>query len=300
MKNYTDLLNDILENGYEKKDRTGVGTKAVWGRTLRFDLSDTFPLLTTRPVPFRIAFEETMFFLRGETDTKKLEEKNIKIWTGNTTREFLDNRGLDYLPEGDMGKGYGWQWRHFGGYTEDEIFKMNFESPFRQLTSYYPSRGVDQVEQVIKGLRDDPDSRRHLITAWNPQQLGESALPPCHVMHQYQIMDGKLNSMFYMRSNDVYLGLPFNIASYAFLNRLFAEIVGVKSGELVYMGGDVHLYTNQLENAKLQIKREPRALPTLRFKKKVTEDTYLDLEWDDIEIIDYNPHPQLPKVPMAV
>lgn len=284
MHNYKELLIDILNNGIDKPDRTGVGVRSVWGRMLRWNLSEGFPMITTRKVSFRIAFEETMFFLRGERDTKQLEDKNIHIWSGNTSREFLDNRGLSHLPEGDMGYGYSHQWRNFGGIDEP-------------LTS-----GIDQVQQLINGLVSDPYSRRHIVSAWNPQQLSGTPLPPCHIMHQYQVTpDNKLNSAFYMRSNDVYLGLPTNIMGYAFLNLALSKLCGFEPGELVYMGADVHLYHNQLEVAQMQTQREPKSLPQLVFHKDFTTfEELLSVEWKDVEIVGYDPHPSLPKVPMAV
>jgi len=284
LENFTNLLKDILENGIDKPDRTGVGVRSVWGRSLRWNLAEGFPMVTTRKVSFRIAFEETMFFLRGERDTKKLEEKKINIWKGNTSREFLDNRGLHHLEEGDMGYGYSHQWRNFGGVDEP-------------LTA-----GVDQVRNLVTGLVEDPYSRRHIVSAWNPQQLEQTPLPPCHIMHQYQVMpNNKLNSSFYMRSNDVYLGLPTNIMGYAFLNMAFSKLCGYTPGELVYFGSDVHLYHNQLEVAEMQAQREPRPLPQLVFHKDFkTFDELLQLEWSDIEIVGYDPHPALPKVEMAV
>jgi len=284
MQNYKDLLVDIINNGFDKPDRTGVGVRSVWGRQLRWNLSDGFPMITTRKVSFRIAFEETMFFLRGQRDTKKLQEKNIHIWAGNTSREFLDNRGLDHLPEGDMGYGYSHQWRNFGG-TDTPL-----------------AAGVDQVAELVNGLRNDPYSRRHIVSAWNPQQLDGTPLPPCHILHQYQVMpNNQLNSCFYMRSNDVYLGLPTNIMGYAFLNLALSKLCGYMPGDLVYFGADVHLYHNQLEVVQMQIQREPKPLPQLVFKREFsTLDELLLLEWKDIEIVGYEPHPALPKVEMAV
>jgi thymidylate synthase len=297
IKTFEDLLLDILQNGTDKEDRTGVGSRSVYGRMLRFDLSESFPLITTRNIPLRIAFEETMFFLRGETDTKKLEERNVNIWKGNTTREFLDNRGLYNLPEGDMGKGYGYQWRKFGQTTHTK----NIAGPSgEEITTRIAVSGVDQVKIVLEGLLNDPYSRRHLVTAWNPQQMEEMALPPCHVMHHYQVMDGRLNSTFVMRSNDVYLGLPHNIAGYALLNMIFAKIVGLEPGELNYVGMDVHLYSNQLHNAKLQAARVPRQYPTLKINKALSIDNFETLEFDDLQLDGYNPHPPLPKVEMAI
>lgn len=300
MQNYLDLLDDILTNGENKENRTGIGTRMVFGRMLRFNLSDGFPLVTTRKIPFRLVFEETMFFLRGETDTKILEEKNVNIWKGNTTREFLDSRNLDYLPEGDMGKGYGAQWRNFGGTNINDVSFGNdeYKEIIKDLKFF---GGVDQIYNLIEGLKNDPDSRRHIVTAWNPQQLDETALPPCHILQQYQITNGKLNSMFSMRSNDVYLGLPFNIAMYAFLNMAFAHMLGLEPGELVYSGADVHLYQNQLEASKELIKRKPKKPATLKFKKGFnTLDELLLLEYDDIELLYEYDDTKLPEVKMVV
>jgi thymidylate synthase len=295
MKNYIDLLKDVLENGTDKPDRTSVGeSRAVFGRLLRWDLSEGFPIITTRKVPLRIAFEETMFFLRGETNTKLLEEKKINIWKGNTSREFLDGRGLKHLPEGDMGKGYGYQWRHW-------------ESPVEEYplgTGSYALTKTDQIKDLLAGIRKDPFGRRHVVTGWNPGQLHEMALPPCHMLHMYSVegnftTDGcKLNNCFVMRSNDVPYGLPFNIMGYALLNHIFAKHLGLEPGELVYMGWDVHIYKNQLEMAAEQIKREPRPLPKLVIKKDLpTLDDVMNLQWTDIELIGYDPHPDFTDKP---
>lgn len=289
MKNYLDLLEDIYKNGVDKVDRTSVGqSRSVFGRMLRWDLSNGFPLLTTRKIAFRIAFEETMFFLRGETNTKLLEEKKINIWTGNTTREFLDSRGLYHLPEGDMGKGYGFQMRHW-------------ESVHNGSVTH-----TDQIYDLLENLKRDPFSRRHVVTHWNPGQLNQVALPPCHLMHMYSIEtlpeSGKLNSCFIMRSNDVVYGLPYNIASYALLNHIFAKYTGLQPGELVYMGWDAHIYQNQLPLIPEQLSRSPRPLPVLKIHKDLnTLDDILNLQWTDIEIIGYDPYPDFSNKPaMAV
>ena len=290
MKNYLELLQDIMDNGIDKEDRTGIGSRSVWGRTLRWNLSEGFPIITTRKVALRIAFEETMFFLRGGRQTKALEDKNINIWKGNTTREFLDARGLDWLEAGDMGYGYGHQWRNFGGWD----IKDSPED--RHYT------GVDQVIEMLQALKDNPYSRRHIITAWNPHQLDKTALPPCHILHQYQVTpDGKLNSSFLMRSNDVYLGLPTNIMGYALLNILFANLLNHEPGELVYMGNDVHIYNNQMDVVEMQLQREPLPLPELIIHKEFTTfKELLKLEYADVELVNYQPHPALPRVDMAV
>lgn len=487
MQNYIDLLKDVLENGTDKSDRTSVGeSRAVFGRLLRWDLSEGFPIITTRKVPLRIAFEETMFFLRGETNTKLLEEKKINIWKANTSREFLDSRGLTNLPSGNLGAGYGHQWRNFNGFVKvdpkidthfDKSISPDFSSNVHNLVGtvhdsntygkytvikeirggnklsfdvkfhetgyvtnvrkqniqkgeiydpYYPSvykvgcsgdlsvkgkypdlwkkarptweamisrcynvndhsypnyggkniyvsarwlqfsnfildiqhlpgwsdkignwkkysldkdiagkgyysektcqwvdlktqllnssifipekktehLGTDQVKELLDGLRNDPFGRRHIITGWNPNQLSEMALPPCHMLHMYSVegnftTDGcKLNNCFVMRSNDVPYGLPFNIMGYALLNHIFAKHLGLEPGELVYMGWDVHIYKNQIEMCKELVKREPRPLPKLVIKKDLpTLQDIMDLQWTDIELIGYDPYPDFADKP---
>lgn len=300
MQNYIDLVKDVLQNGVNKPDRTDVGeSRAVFGRLLRWNLSEGFPIITTRKVPLRIAFEETMFFLRGETNTKLLEEKKINIWKGNTSREFLDSRGLHHLPEGDMGKGYGYQWRHWETYTYSE--NQGYESG----DTRYVASEVDQISDLVNGLRKDPFGRRHVVTGWNPGQLNEMALPPCHMLHMYSVEStfektstGKLNNCFVMRSNDVPYGLPFNIMGYALLNHIFAKHLGLEPGELVYMGWDVHIYKNQIEMCKELVKREPRPLPRLVIKKDLpTFQDIMDLQWDDIDLIGYDPYPDFADKP---
>lgn len=283
MKNYIELIQDILKNGVEREDRTGIGSRSVFGRTLRWDLSEGFPAITTRKVSFRIAFEETMFFLRGDTDTKVLEEKRINIWRGNTSREFLDNRGLSHLPEGSIGTGYSHAWRNFGGHLGQ-------------------SDGVDQIVNLLEGLKTNPTDRRHLVTAWNPQQNSGTPLPPCHIMHMYSVLNGKLNSCFIMRSNDVPFGLPYNIMGYAFLNHLFAKYLDLTPGELVYMGWDVHIYNNQLDMCKEQITRTPVVLPELLIKKDIKSiNDMMSLTYEDVELKNYNPHPDIINKPrMAI
>lgn len=291
MKNYLELLQDVMDNGFDKDDRTGIGSRSVWGRTLRWDLSEGFPIVTTRKVAFRIAFEETMFFLRGDRDTLELEEKNINIWTENTTREFLDARGLDWLEEGDMGYGYGHQWRNFGGYDVKD-------SP-----EGWHYSGVDQVVPMLEAMKTDPLSRRHIITAWNPQQIYGTPLPPCHILHQYQITpDGKLNSSFLMRSNDVPFGLPYNIMGYALLNHLFADYLDLEPGELVYQGNDVHIYKNQFDMVEEQLKRTPHPLPQLKILKSLnTLDELFQMQYNNVLLENYVAEPDIKNKPkMAV
>lgn len=281
---YLEILRDILENGSNRPDRTAVGSRAVFGKSFTIDLNQGFPMLTTRKISFRIAFEETMFFLRGETDTTKLEAKNINIWKGNTSREFLDKVGLNHLSVGNMGKGYGFQWRNFGG-TEC-------------------SWGIDQIVKLLDGLKNDSNSRRHLVTAWNPQQLDQMALPPCHIMHQYQILNGKLNSLFFMRSVDCGIGLCTNVMGYALLNLLFSKYLNLIPGTLTFMGGDCHLYLNQIEMATEQVTRDPfkYKLPVLNINKEInTINDIFSLEYSDIEVIEYKSYPDIKSKPaMAV
>jgi thymidylate synthase len=296
MKNFIELYKDILENGVDKSDRTGIGSRAVFGRMLRWDLAEGFPIITTRKVPLRIAFEETMFFLRGETNTKLLEEKRINIWKGNTSREFLDNRGLTHLPEGDMGKGYGYQWRHWETMKTKKVWDWGSEENIEVIR-----RGpeVDQITELLEGIKKDPFGRRHVVTGWNPGQLHEMALPPCHMLHMYSVTpDNKLHTSFVMRSNDVPFGLPFNIMGYALLNHIFAKYLNLTPGELVYMGWDVHIYQNQMNMVKEQLTREPKVLPTFNIKKDLlTIDDIMNLQWEDVELIGYDPHPDIADKP---
>jgi thymidylate synthase len=287
MQNYLDLMKDVMENGVDRPDRTGIGSRFVNGRILRWDLKQGFPIITTRKVSLRIAFEETMFFLRGQSDTKLLEEKNINIWRGNTSREFLDARGLTNLPEGDMGRGYGVQWRNWRSSNDCE---------------------VDQISQLLENIKTDPHGRRHVVTGWNPGELNQMALPPCHMMHMYSVegeftvTSGRLNSCFVMRSNDVPYGLPYNIMSYALLNHIFAKHLGLEPGDLVYMGWDVHIYNNQFDMVREQLTRTPTTLPELYIDREVsTIDDIMALDWADIRLEGYNPMPDIQNKPkMAV
>lgn len=285
MEAYLKLLKNVIDNGIEEtNDRTGIGTKYITGATLKWDLDDGFPIVTTRKVAFRIAFEETMFFLRGETDTKKLEEKNIYIWSDNTSREFLDKQGLHDLPVGSIGTGYSHQWRNFGG----DVGKSN---------------GVDQVSDMLESMKTNPTSRRHLVSAWNPQQLDGTPLPPCHIMQMYTIdtKNNKLHSSFVMRSSDLYHGLPYNIMGYAWLNVLFSKYLGLEPGTLTYFGHNAHIYNHQVDVVKQQLERTPKKLPKIEILKDVkTIDDIFNMEFSDVDLVGYDPHPALPRVPMAV
>lgn len=282
---YLNLLKDIIENGSSRMDRTGIGTKSLFGTRLKFSLENNkVPMLTTKKMFVKGVIEELLFFLRGDTDTKKLEAKGVNIWKGNTSREFLDKRGLSYLPEGDMGLGYGWQWRSFGGEKK---------SKYTKITDYVES-GFDQVADIIKQLKEDPYSRRMIISGWNPLQLKDCALPPCHVLYQVYVDEGKLSAQFYMRSVDEFLGSPFNILSYAILTKILAKTANLETKELIFIGGDSHIYNNHIDQVKEQISRDPFEFPTMNINKELS--TIEDIEklcLEDFEFNNYQSHPAI-------
>ena len=255
MKQYLDLLQDILDNGVDKGDRTGTGTRSVFGRQMRFDLSQGFPLLTTKKVHLKSIIYELLWFLKGDTNVRYLQEHGVRIWN-----EWADENG-------DLGPVYGAQWRNWN------------------------NEGIDQIKTLIETLKKNPNDRRMIVTAWNPSQVPNMALPPCHMMFQFYVANNKLSCMLYQRSCDMFLGVPFNIASYALLTMMVAHVCGFELGEFVHTLGDTHIYNNHFEQVKEQLSREPRPLPQMLIKRKV--DSIDDFQYEDFELINYDPWPAI-------
>lgn len=264
MRNYLDLLQDILDNGTEKSDRTGTGTLSVFGRQLRFNLADGFPLVTTKRVHLKSVVHELLWFLKGDTNISYLKENGVSIWD-----EWADANG-------DLGPVYGSQWRTWEAAD---------------------GRRIDQIAEVVEAIKSNPDSRRHLVSAWNVGEVDRMKLPPCHFAFQFYVADGKLSCMLTMRSVDTFLGLPFNIASYALLTHMVAQQTGLEPGEFIWSGGDVHIYANHLEQVRTQLGREPFKLPKLVIRRK--PDSIFDYTFEDFEFEDYKHHPGI-KAPVAI
>ena len=282
---YLDAIRDILASGVVRGDRTGVGTISKFGHTSRWSLrGGVFPLLTTKRVFWRGVAEELLWFISGATNAKLLQDKGIKIWDGNGSREFLDKSGLGHREVGDLGPVYGFQWRHFG-------------AAYRDMHADYAGQGVDQVADVIHRIRTTPNDRRIILTAWNPAALKDMALPPCHMFAQFYVAGGELHCIVYQRSGDMGLGVPFNIASYALLTRLIAQVTGLGAGEFVHVIGDAHVYSNHVEPLLEQLGRTPRPFPTLTIDPTIKDIDAFRFEHFSVE--GYDPHPPI-KMDMAV
>jgi thymidylate synthase len=264
MQQYLDLLRHVRTTGVTKGDRTGTGTLSTFGYQMRFDLAEGFPLVTTKKLHLRSIIHELIWFLAGDTNTAYLKRNGVSIWD-----DWADENG-------ELGPVYGKQWRSWP--TLD-------------------GHAVDQISQVIETLQTDPDSRRMVVSAWNPADIPDMALAPCHCLFQFYVADGRLSCQLYQRSADVFLGVPFNIASYALLTHMVAQVTGFKPGDFVHTFGDVHLYLNHIEQADLQLTREPRPLPSLKLNPEVR--SVFDFRFEDIEIVDYHPHPHI-SAPVAV
>ena len=264
MRQYLDLMSHVLEHGDRKTDRTGTGTLSVFGWQMRFRLQDGFPLLTTKKLHTRSIIHELLWFLQGDTNIRYLKENGVSIWD-----EWADENG-------DLGPVYGKQWRHWQ--TAD-------------------GRGVDQITRLIEGIKRNPDSRRHLVTAWNPGEVENMALPPCHALFQFYVANGRLSCQLYQRSADIFLGVPFNIASYALLTHMVAQACELEPGDFIWTGGDCHLYLNHLEQAREQLSREPRPLPQLRINPAVKD--VFAFRFEDFALEGYDPFPHI-SAPVAV
>lgn len=264
MKQYHDLLRHVLENGIVKKDRTGTGTKSVFGYQMRFNLEDGFPLLTTKKVHLKSITHELLWFLKGETNLKYLHDNKVTIWD-----EWADK-------DGNLGPIYGYQWR-------------SWTSPDGKV--------IDQISNVIRDIKQNPDSRRLIVTAWNPGELEKMALPPCHILFQFYVADGKLSCQLYQRSADIFLGVPFNIASYSMLVLMIAQVTGLQPGEFIHTFGDAHIYLNHFDQVNLQLSRDFRSLPKMELNPEVHN--IFDFKYEDFTLVGYDPHPAI-KASVAV
>jgi thymidylate synthase len=279
MRQYLDLLRHVLEAGQEKGDRTGTGTKSVFGHQMRFDLRKNFPLLTTKKLHTKSIIYELLWFLSGDTNVKYLQDNGVTIWNEWATAEQCAKFGRK---EGDLGPVYGHQWRNFGA--------------TRKPDGTYEKNGVDQIRNLVEGIRKNPNGRRHIVSGWNPAEADLVALPPCHTLFQFYVANGELSCQLYQRSADIFLGVPFNIASYAMLTHMIAQSCGLKVGDFVHTLGDAHLYSNHLEQAKLQLSREPKALPTFTLASR---QSIFEHQFEDFVFTGYDPHPGI-KAPIAV
>ncbi len=268
MRQYHDLLREVLANGSKKQDRTGTGTRSIFGYQMRFDLQKGFPLVTTKKIHLKSVVHELLWFLKGDTNVAYLQENGVRIWN-----EWADDKG-------DLGPVYGFQWRNWNG------------------------QGIDQIKNAIHSIKTNPDSRRIIVTAWNPEVLpdtsisfaanvadGKAALPPCHAFFQFYVADGKLSCQLYQRSADIFLGVPFNIASYALFTMMMAQVCGLEYGDFIHTFGDAHIYNNHMEQIELQLSRDPRPLPKMVLNPDVKD--IFDFSFEDFTLLDYDPHPHI-------
>jgi thymidylate synthase len=292
MRQYHELMDRVLREGIDKSDRTGTGTRSVFGHQMRFDLADGFPMVTTKKLHLKSILHELIWFISGDTNIRYLCQNGVRIWDdwpfatysksadydGIDMKEFATRIAVDAdfaAKWGDLGPVYGYQWRFWPG----------------------PNGPVDQLRDVLEGIRRNPDGRRHIVSAWNPGYIDQMALPPCHAFFQFYVVDGKLSCQLYQRSADIFLGVPFNIASYALLIHMMAQDLGLGVGDFVHTLGDAHIYSNHMEQVQLQLSREPRALPTLKLNPSVK--SLFDFRYEDVELVGYDSHPHIP-APVAV
>jgi thymidylate synthase len=292
MRQYHELMDRVLREGIDKSDRTGTGTRSVFGHQMRFDLAEGFPMVTTKKLHLKSILHELIWFISGDTNIRYLCQNGVRIWDdwpfatysksadydGIDMKEFATRIAVDVdfaAKWGDLGPVYGYQWRFWPG----------------------PNGPVDQLRDVLEGIRRNPDGRRHIVSAWNPGYIDQMALPPCHAFFQFYVVDGKLSCQLYQRSADIFLGVPFNIASYALLIHMMAQDLGLEVGDFVHTLGDAHIYSNHMDQVRLQLSREPRALPTLKLNPSVM--SLFDFRYEDVELVGYDSHPHIP-APVAV
>lgn len=274
MQQYLDLLDRVLTHGNERKDRTGTGTVGIFGHQMRFDLAQGFPLLTTKKLHLRSIIHELLWFLSGDTHVAPLQEAGVRIWNAWATAEQTARFGRQ---EGDLGPVYGHQWRNFGATVLAD--------------GSYDQDGADQIQILLDTIKDNPWSRRLIVSGWNPREANQVALPPCHTLFQFYVQDGRLSCQLYQRSADIFLGVPFNIASYSLLLMMIAQVTGLKPGEFVHTMGDAHLYSDHLEQARLQLTREVRTRPQMVLNPDVTD--LFSFQFEDFTLTDYDPHPHI-------
>ncbi len=305
MRQYLDLLTHIMDTGIDKSDRTGVGTRSVFGYQMRFDLAQGFPLLTTKKVPFRLIAEELLWFVRGDTQLRTLAMKDVHIWDEWPYKAYLIRSGLPVPQTGSNEWNVGIQ-SFIERIKTDEIFAADYGNlgpVYGYQWRHWPTpdgREIDQLKDVVEQIKQNPDSRRLIVSAWNPADLEEMAkagLPPCHCLFQFYVARGKLSCQLYQRSCDTFLGVPFNIASYALLTLMIAQVTGLQPGEFIWTGGDTHLYNNHFEQVKEQLTREPKKLPTLRINPEIKD--LFAFTFEDFTLEGYDPHPPI-KAPIAV